>query len=376
MSDSIFYVLRVHPHPTNPVNHHSILGKFWLKNGDFSVLEDHGMCPGKDLEKIPASEAARRISRFANSQRTMVVPATEIKSLFPEDSRNVLHRAFHGKENKPAEAPGPRISVFDYHREGMPQPQELRLHGSSVFLDGHSISQSELKTIMANIGSGAATLRHKIEPPSSLAKVEKHLFDALAQIRSAVKEGHVHPDAFTTLSKHLFTDTLVPAVGNKLAYKDFLSRPRQGVHIRIDGNSMGDINKVHGFDVGNEAIVALFHAARQAMDEAVGRKHAKLFRIGGDEAHGFVQNPEQAAAFARAFRAKMEAIPAIKGTHNISASIGYGSSPQNAEEAMITAKTEKKNSGKPKGQEGTHVAAHPEFVAGAPGVGTPGTKIG
>jgi GGDEF domain-containing protein len=146
-------------------------------------------------------------------------------------------------------------------------------------------------------------------------------------------------------------------MGNKKAYADFLGRPKQGVHIRMDGNDFGAINKLHGFETGNQAITAMGGAIREAMDEAVGAKHGKVFRIGGDEFHAFVPSHDHAAQFARAVRQKLEAIPAVGGTHNLSLSMGFGHTPDHAELAMINAKGAKKESYYPVGQAKTHAAS-------------------
>ena len=125
----------------------------------------------------------------------------------------------------------------------------------------------------------------------------------------------------------------------------------------MDGNDFGAINKIHGFETGNKAISAMGGAIREAMDEAVGRAQGKVFRIGGDEFHAFVPSHEHAAQFARSVRQKLEAIPAVGGTHNLSLSLGFGHTPDHAELAMINAKGAKKAALYMIGKAKTHAAS-------------------
>jgi len=366
-NENIYYCFGVHPQPNGEI-HHTLKGKFFLRDGHLSVLEDHGLARGIDLEKVPPAEAAARIRRMTHSQRRMVVNG--------EDLRQGLHPDLLATTEKPRVIPGDlreamgkqfkdpddQVAMYDYHRHGMPGPQVLEIHGSKAYLDGHEVSPEELTAIMSNVKAGKAEVRHSLAKHEGLEKIEPDLANALGHVRSAVQSGHVPPEAYKQLSRSLFTDTLVPTVGNRKAYQDFLSRPKNGIHVRIDMNDFGDVNKVHGHETGNQAIIAAFRAAREAADESVGRKNAKLFRIGGDEGHLFVPSTEHAASFARAFRAKLEAIPSIRGTHSLSASIGYGRTPQTAEEALIQAKTQKKAGLHPKGQAPSYVQAHPELL--------------
>jgi GGDEF domain-containing protein len=189
----------------------------------------------------------------------------------------------------------------------------------------------------------------------TLAKIEGHLAEALGKLREATKSGGLDPKVLQTLTSEIFTDKMIPGLGNKKAYEDFMTRPKEGVHIRLDGNDFGSINKLHGFETGNAAITSMGGALRQAMDEAVGSKHGKAFRIGGDEFHAFVPDYESAARFARHLRGKLESIPEIGGTHKLSFSIGLGHTPEHAEQAMIKAKGAKKTAGYASGMAKTHV---------------------
>lgn len=177
-----------------------------------------------------------------------------------------------------------------------------------------------------------------------LAKVEPELYRHLASIRAA------SPDSAKYLAQRLFSDSMVKGVGNKLAYEDFLSRKHGGVHVMIDANDFGNINKRWGQSVGDEAIKAM----GAAISRASRAQRGKLFRVGGDEFRAHFESPEQAYAFARAARQELENLPPIHGEHFHSASIGFGHQPEHAEQALIHAKNAKKRAGYLPGQAQTH----------------------
>jgi GGDEF domain-containing protein len=187
-----------------------------------------------------------------------------------------------------------------------------------------------------------------------LLKVEPALAGHLAALRAA------NPESANFLARKLFTDAMVPGVGNKLAFEDFASRPRKGVSAMIDLNDFGQINKLHGQSTGDDALKAAFGAISRASRANKG----KFFRVGGDEGRLFFSNPEQAYSFARLARQELEALPPVKGTHFHSASIGFGHSPEHAEMALIHAKNAKKAANYLPGQAKTH--AH-SLLTGAVG---------
>jgi GGDEF domain-containing protein len=374
MASPIHYVFAVHPHENSVQPQHSLLGKFWLQNGRFSLLEDHGMAPGSDLTQLPPEKVARIIGRMSSSQRRRVVSEDDLKQGFHPDLLPTVDRAREipsslqeAMQDQLKERPaGPRVSHYLYHREGMPAPQVLRVAGAKMSLDGHPLGPEEMKQVAANVHGGVAKLRHHVPPTSEgLLKIEPHLMEALGQIRGAVKAGHVHPDALTALSRTLFTDTQCPTMGNLMAYQDFKSRPREGVHIHIDMNGLRALNNDLGHDDGNYAITAHGRALRAAMDEAVGRSKGKLFHVHGDEFIAHVPTHEHAASFARAVRSKLDAIPAIKGTHRLSTSMGWGPTSEHAESALQDAKAAKNSMKYAPGQAKTHAASRMPGAEGA-----------
>jgi GGDEF domain-containing protein len=194
-------------------------------------------------------------------------------------------------------------------------------------------------------------------------KIDPGLATALGAMRSQVKAGAIDPEHFKRITSEIFTDPMT-GMGNKKAYADFLTRPRPGVHVRIDGNDFGDINKVHGFEAGDGAIKAMGTAIREALHGTVGKARAKSYRLGGDEFHLHVPDVRSASRFARAVREKLESIAPVGGTHGLSLSMGFGHDPTTAEMALINAKTAKKTTGYKPGQARTH--AH-SLVPGAEG---------
>lgn len=259
-----------------------------------------------------------------------------------------------------------RPSEFEYLHPALKQPIPISVKDKVFYFNGHRLLPAERDRILLNIRNRLARIRYKNGQQQAsilknevafeaLVKIEPHLQGALDELRAAVKAGHVKPESLKHITGHLFVDPMVKGVGNKKAYEDFLSRPKQGVHVRLDGNDFGSINKIHSFEHGNQAITAMGQAMREAMDEAVGRNNGKLFRIGGDEFHAHVPNVEHAAKFSRALRAKLEAIPPVGGTHALSVSAGFGHDPDSADQASILAKQAKKGANYQLGQAKTHV---------------------
>lgn len=163
-----------------------------------------------------------------------------------------------------------------------------------------------------------------------LRKVDMGLMEALK-----IARAH-NPDAGNALARHIFLDTLVPRVGNSFAYKDFLSRHNNsGVHLSLDANSFGAINKEHGFEAGNEAIKQLFNTVSD-----VSRKYGlKAFRVGGDEGRLHASTPERAHGFINELKERLDSAPHLDGTdHRLSVSVGLGYTPEHAEQALMRAK--------------------------------------
>ena len=339
----------------------NLAGRYMIHDGEFSVLADYLGFLGH-IKPGPINERTEGYLRTLNE-------SPYFRVVNREDHRQGLHPDLleenPGNGGRPVVQPRPP-SVFTYEHPVINQPITLEYHGGQMYFNGHALSLQEAHRILQNIRSGVATIRYKrdMAPAAvqkmekqlqSLAKIEPKLAAALGQLREASKSGALHPDVVKTLMREIFVDPMVPSIGNKKAYEDFLSRPKEGVHVRLDGNDFGQINKIHSFDHGNSAIKAMGQAMRAAADEEVGRGQAKLFRIGGDEFHLHVPTVEHAAAFMRNLRNRLDAVPPIGGTHNLSVSAGFGRTPEEADQASIQAKQAKKAKNYSMGQAKTHV---------------------
>jgi GGDEF domain-containing protein len=166
---------------------------------------------------------------------------------------------------------------------------------------------------------------------TDLKKMDPVMARALANIRA----GRGTADDANVLARGMYTDTMVPKMGNKLAYNDFLQRHgNSGTHVHVDMNDFGQINKKHGEKVGDVAIKTFGNHASE-----LSRKYGgKAFRNGGDEFKFHFARPEQAHGFSRELRQRLEGLPKVAGTHNYAASIGIGHNPDHAEEALLEAK--------------------------------------
>jgi diguanylate cyclase (GGDEF)-like protein len=231
---------------------------------------------------------------------------------------------------------------------------EFHRPSGKALLNGLPLSEEELHQVLQNLEDGTAVLRYrgvhalpglvKMEAAMEMllakanTKEEDDLFGALHALKPLVAAGHLDPEHAATIHRAIYADPMLGDVGNKRAYKDFLSRPREGVHVMMDANRFKGINDELGHDTGDKAITHMGVAMRQALDETVGREHAKIFRVGGDEFAAHLPTYEHAAQFGRALRSRLEAVPALGGTHRLSVSMGIGHTPQHADKALYHAK--------------------------------------
>lgn len=166
---------------------------------------------------------------------------------------------------------------------------------------------------------------------SDLQKMDPALSRALQNIRA----GKGTAQDANVLARGMYTDIMVPKMGNKMAYNDHLQRHADnGYHVHVDLNDFGQINKKHGDMAGDEAIKQFGHIGSETSRMFGGKAH----RFGGDEFKFWFHKPEQAHGFARELRARLEKHPKVRGTHNLAASIGIGYTPDHAEGALLEAK--------------------------------------
>lgn len=158
---------------------------------------------------------------------------------------------------------------------------------------------------------------------------------ALAQALQNIRAGKGTPQDANLLARGMYTDTMVPKMGNKMAYNDHLTRHgNTGYHVHVDMNDFGQINKQHGERMGDQAIKAFGGIASDTSRTFGG----KAYRNGGDEFKFWFHRPEQAHGFARELRSRLEKQQKIGGTHNLAASVGIGYNPEHAEGSLLEAK--------------------------------------
>lgn len=341
MLDNVFYIFSLKPKDGSNDPHLHMSAKIVIDNDIVHVLEDHEGT-FSDLNGKTELDAHKVFDRLARSSRFKVV------------NQAGIDQGRHPELLEEVESPKEGPSVFLYHRVGVKEPQELKCDDGKWTLDGFDVSLDELKLIVDNVTSGNASIQKLEGDMGKFYKSDDPLFAALGSIRNAVKEGHISPEHFRAITGHIFKDTMIPSMGNKKSYHDFMTRPRPGVHVHIDLNDFGKINKIHGFEAGDEAIKHAGNAVRSAIDESVGKANAKSFRIGGDEFRVHVPTYQHAVALSRTLKNKWDAIAPVKGTHNISGSIGIGESPDQAESSLIQAKGAKVKQAYPEGQAQTH----------------------
>lgn len=379
----VFDVLRVDPQDHGEIRRR-LIGRVMIYEGCLDVLADYsGMlhvlkegpmnadtaAKWEALKRNPYFEVVDRQS-IHQGHRSDLIPEEKAESLGSGGETEHLAQEQQPEEvidthGQIATAQQRPPSVFEYHRHGMTQPHLLECNGGKVVMNGAELHAHEVERILENARLGLARIRYKPDARialvakmesvfEDLVKIEPHLEQALGHMRSAVKAGHMPKEALQSMTREIFRDPMVEGVGNKKAYADFLTRPRPGVHIALDGNGMKSINDTHGHAMGDQAIKAMGGAMRAAMDESVGRGNGKLFRNGGDEFSAHVPTHAHAAHFARTLRQKLDAIPALGGTHRLSVSMGFGSDPKSADLASYQAKAAKTAANYATGQAKTH----------------------
>jgi len=364
----LYRVYLTTPQEDGNVNYR-LAGRFALHGDQLDILEDHMGVIASNIHEGHVNVRTRQaIEALKHSAYMKIVSEHSLNSGEDTDLIEPLDGG-EGLASPVVEGttiPQAPADVFHYYHAGMEHPQVLEAIDDKVLMNGNELAPDEMEQVIANIQSGNASLRYPKAPVGErvlkmeqaleeLSKVEKTITPAMRELRAAVDSGHISPESLKVITHHMFVDAMVPGVGNRFAYRDFLARSKKGIHVRIDANDFGGINKDHGFETGDGAIRALGGALRASMDNAVGQKHGKLFRIGGDEFHAFVPNHEQAARFLRTAREQLGSIPPIGGTHNLSFSAGMGPSPFHAEASLMAAKRAKKSMGYLLGQAKNHV---------------------
>jgi len=320
-----------------------LAGRFLTAGNHLHVLEDYHGLLSRHLNEGPLdTDSFKKIHELYNSQYLHVANQQEI-----EDGKHpdILPEA------KLDPKPSRRPSSFEYQHQGSERPDFIDFHEGVPHFNGVPTTHAHVHSLMNNVQNGLGVIRYKKDKGSEIQKMESvldflmkadspDLSGVFSKLRELVKDGHLDPEHERVLANHVYRDPMIPEVGNKFAYSDFLARPKPGVHIMLDGNSFKSVNDRYGHAMGDEAIKAMGRAVRSAAD-SVGQDKAKVWRIGGDEMAVHVPTHEHAASFARALRSNLEAIAPIGGSHRLSMSMGFGSNPEEADKALYHAKSQK-----------------------------------
>lgn len=160
----------------------------------------------------------------------------------------------------------------------------------------------------------------------------------LDELLSRIRHGErLKSEDADVLEHHLTMDTLVSGVRNRAAYQRHVSDyQNSGIHVHVDANDFGQINKLHGEQAGDAALQAIGKAIHGAAAPLAGR----VFRRGGDEFTAWFLRPEDAQVFAGKLKSALKDIPDAGGTHKHAVSIGIGRGRRQAEEALLRAKAQ------------------------------------
>ncbi len=330
---------------------HQPAGRYAIVGGNLHHLEDYHGILSRFLPAGPVNE--QTISRIHGLKMSPHLRITPVDISAPPSDSDLAPPTLPTARTRP-----PRESVFHYTRTGHDRPHVLEVQNGHFLLDGKKLSYPEAQTIHANIASGAATIRYrKSEAAERIRKMEALLidwdtvlskaegapkmdpFEVLKHMRAAEAAGHLPPGTAQAATHHLLVDPMT-GLGNQASAENFKAQKKPGVYAMIDGTDFSSVNNTFGHGVGNQAIKAYGGALRAALDEAAPGV-GKAFRAGGDEMMVHLPSHEHAARFARALHQHLDKVPAIQGTHKLSAGIGLGLSPEHADKALYAAKEQK-----------------------------------
>lgn len=215
-------------------------------------------------------------------------------------------------------------------------------------------------------------LATKIQLFERMIESDPDLLDSIRTMRKDESSVESKPPTHL-LADRTLREAGIP-MGNLAAYKAYNQKERGGVHVRVDANDFTGLNKLHSWEKGNEGIKAIGRSILSAIEESVGRKNGRAFRVGGDVFHVHLQSHDHAAKFARALRQKLEAIPPVGGTHNLSVSMGFGTTPEHSEQALKHAKSARRDAQYQDGRSLTHAHSLVPGFEGAIPVENPDLK--
>jgi len=326
-------------------------GRFMVHNGHIHHLEDyHGILNSMLPEGPVDTVAISRLHGLRWPTSTLKIQQEQIKHPEQEHKPVIPPEAMFQVSTQPDIVVAPqRPSVFSYQRVGMDKSHCVEVSHKGATLDGRNISSHELQLLLNNAKNGVATITYHKGGKNNLKKADDEDIenvmspDEVAKhIRAGVAAGHIHPDVEKAFIAHTYGDSMVPGVGNKYAYNQFRKNgDRPGVWLSMDANSFKHVNDIHGHDAGDHAIRAMGNALRRA-SASVGT--GKVFRPGGDEFVAHFPTHEDAMMFMRHATNHLDSIPPINGQHKLSVSFGVGNNFPSADQALLHAKEQKKDS--------------------------------
>src|SRR5665213_955859 len=155
-----------------------LAGRFMLINNELSILEDYFGLIAKAIPEGPLTSST--VNMIQAMQQSPELEVKETPYVPPEPQ---------GDEVEPQpEAPPPpapvRAPVFDYHRVGFDEPHTVEYHDGNGLLDAKLITPEEVSAILANVSSGAATLRYKApDLAGTIARMEEQFGDLAKGMR-------------------------------------------------------------------------------------------------------------------------------------------------------------------------------------------------
>lgn len=306
---NIFFIFSNHPEKNGVKKR--ILGKFLLNDGEFKLLEDHGL--QYNFKTATPEKISKHLLYLSRGQRTSVANLEDIRQGFhptllnevkgssPDDLKSGLLGQYESS------VPELRVSHFHYHRPNY-KPSELQIKGNIGYLDGQELSPKELNLLMDHVRSGKAKVTNH---PTKLNKSEEVGLD----------------------KKHLEQDTVFPAFKNLGHLDDFLKTPHKGVFMMVEPHGLDDFGEEHGTDSYHHALGSFSRILRNTFDD-VTQDSPNKWRQGGTKFVLLMDNPEMAANVARTLRDKLKEVAPLHGSYQLKAAIAYGSKLEDLEPAI------------------------------------------
>jgi diguanylate cyclase (GGDEF)-like protein len=219
----------------------------------------------------------------------------------------------------------------------MDKPSVVEFTPNGAALDGEVLTPDELSLIVQNAESGLASIKWRTLAKKESSR-EPSLQETMRVLRAAVKAGHIDPKHERILTKHIYEDHMVPGIGNKRAFADFIREKKPGVYGSVDLNNFKHINDKFGHPKGDQAIKNIGGALKRAAEKS---GNIKLHRVGGDEFAVHAPDEGSMHQFIRHARSHMDSMPKIQGVHKPSFSIGVGHNYPTADKALLQAKKQK-----------------------------------